>query len=301
MAFVPYLATGIAAGISGLVALPLWYKERFFFHPTSDTARLPGVPYQVVKIPYTPVQQHRSSRKQDTEGYLAGWLLRPEAQNGVILMCNGNGGNKSYHLSFAETLSEVYPGFSILMFDYEGYGDSYSLNGPSFEGLHKSTRTALLFLLEWQMHKQRNDAQVVVFGNSIGCGAVTSVLPYLSGRDTVILQNGFPSLRRIVEHYIPFPLSSLYGSALGSIFDNVQNIQRHQKKRGEHDTPYFCAVHSLRDEIIPFSLGKELGDACDLFIPAQGTHNEVCYTLEMKSHLRDIVDHQSRKRKVTFA
>ncbi len=291
-----YVIAGIAAG---LTALPLYYKEHFLFHPTTTIVDVPDVPYCVVQIPYSPVRpliENSKYKEEGSEHYLSAWLLRPASQRGVILICNGNGGNKSYHLSIAKNLLATYEGFSILMFDYEGFGGSYSSDGPSFEGLQKSTRTALLFLIQFKLRNQPKHSRLIVFGNSIGSGAATHIIPYLTSSDTIIYQNGFPSLQRVIESHLPFPLSSLYGSYLSSTFNNREKIQQNRIKKGEHNTPYLCALHSLQDEVIPFQIGKELGQMCNLFIPIQGTHNEVRFSEELKKQLQRIMESQYRSR-----
>ncbi|HJW63322.1 MAG TPA: alpha/beta hydrolase, partial [Actinomycetes bacterium] len=71
---------------------------------------------------------------------LAGWFVpaRPGARGPAVLVCNGNGGDRSMRVPLAAALSRM--GLAVLLFDYRGYGGNPG--SPSEEGLAADARAA---------------------------------------------------------------------------------------------------------------------------------------------------------------
>ncbi|HEV3013372.1 MAG TPA: hypothetical protein VG499_08870, partial [Actinomycetota bacterium] len=60
----------------------------------------------------------------------------------AVLVCNGNGGDRSMRAALAAALSRM--GLAVLLFDYRGYGGNPG--SPSEEGLAADARAALEYL-----------------------------------------------------------------------------------------------------------------------------------------------------------
>ena len=97
---------------------------------------------------------------------LGAWFVAaaPGASNGAtVVIFNGNAGNRSHRAPLAHALSRA--GFSVLLFDYRGYGGNPG--HPSERGLLEDARTARDYLLS------RDDVdpeRLVYFGESLGSG-----------------------------------------------------------------------------------------------------------------------------------
>ena len=91
------------------------YQRKLIFRPLPDLVRTPaevGIPYEDVWIPAA------------NNGKLHGWWMPHPGSRKTLLFCHGNYGNISYN---TERIRLYYSmGFSILAFDYRGYGQSLS-------------------------------------------------------------------------------------------------------------------------------------------------------------------------------
>src|SRR5262245_44913316 len=78
---------------------------------------------------------------------LAAWILEPKSWNGkaTVVYCHGNGGNMEHHVAFVDFLPSC--GFRVLMFDYEGYGES-SPNEPTRASTASDVNAAVDFATE---------------------------------------------------------------------------------------------------------------------------------------------------------
>jgi pimeloyl-ACP methyl ester carboxylesterase len=137
----------------------------------------------------------------------------------TVLVANGNGGNRLGRLSLAQALVEK--GFSVLLFDYRGYGGN--AGSPSERGLALDVRAA----------RAAVSGTVIYFGESLGSAVVTELAteippaalvlrspfvdlasvgaahyPFLPVR--MLLREGFPTAERIARVKVPTVI--VYGS-----------------------------------------------------------------------------------------
>ena len=92
---------------------------------------------------------------------LRGWHCRVEGSQQSILFCMGNTGNASLMLPYAKILNQA--GYDVLLFDYQGYGESEGVAGVS--SLLTDSLAAFDFLKE---HTGRPAEDIGVFGVSLG-------------------------------------------------------------------------------------------------------------------------------------
>ena len=88
----------------------LLVKRFLYFRPSSDF------------LPYKDTYQDMS------EGKLHGWFLQGSGEK-AILYCHGNAGNISHRQSYIDSLNSL--GYSVLIFDYSGYGRSRGIPSES--------------------------------------------------------------------------------------------------------------------------------------------------------------------------
>jgi uncharacterized protein len=138
--------------------------------------------------------------------HLGGWFLPAQrAGPGVgpaVLVCNGNGGNRSLRVSLAVALQRL--GLSVLLFDYRGYGGNPG--HPSEAGLAADARGALDHLVG---RPEVDPDRVVYFGESLGA-AVALRLATERPPAALVLRSPFASLAEVGQlHYPLVPVSLL--------------------------------------------------------------------------------------------
>jgi uncharacterized protein len=140
---------------------------------------------------------------------LQGWFV-PAAARGVgpgaagpaVLVCNGNGGNRSMRAPLAAALARM--GLHVLLFDYRGYGGNPG--HPTEEGLAADARAALAHLVG---RPEVDPARVVYLGESLGA-AVALRLAVERPPAALVLRSPFASLAEVGRlHYPLVPVSLL--------------------------------------------------------------------------------------------
>ena len=139
---------------------------------------------------------------------LAGWFVpAPSADRAggarpAVLVCNGNGGDRSMRAPLAAALSRM--GLAVLLFDYRGYGGNPG--HPTEEGLAADARAALGYLAG---RPEVDPERVIYFGESLGA-AVALRLATERPPAALVLRSPFASLAEVGRrHYPVLPVSLL--------------------------------------------------------------------------------------------
>lgn len=211
------------------------FLDRFFvYHPAPwidrDWARVSGLPLQEVWL------QAEDGTK------LFGWYVENRATPVVLLWCHGNAGNIIHRL---ENLVELYRlGFSVLLFDYRGYGRSQGR--PTEEGMYQDALAAYDYLAS---ERQIAPERLLLFGRSLG-GAVAGYVASRKPAAGLILESVFPSIAAVARaHYFGLPVDWLLGAEF-NLADRLAALS----------LPVLV-VHGDRDDIIPIELGRQVFDA----------------------------------------
>ncbi|MBF0422389.1 MAG: alpha/beta hydrolase [Magnetococcales bacterium] len=174
----------------------------------------------------------------------------------VILFCHGNGvtiHHLAKHVLYLRPL-----GGSMLVFDYQGYGNS---DGRVEEdNMISDTLAAWRHLVE---QRRVNPETILVYGHSLGGGPATWLAAHyvLKG---VILEGTFTSIPDVAaDHYPWLPVRLLARIA----FDNLSNMPK-------ISVPVFI-THSIEDEIVQFHHAERLFasvQAPKRLLPIRGRH-----------------------------
>jgi fermentation-respiration switch protein FrsA (DUF1100 family) len=136
---------------------------------------------------------------------LGGWFVPAEGREAprtAVLVCNGNGGNRSLRAPLAAALARM--GLHVLVFDYRGYGGNPGQ--PTEAGLAADARAALDYLVG---RPEVDPARVVYFGESLGA-AVALRLATERPPAALVLRSPFASLAEVGQlHYPLVPVSPL--------------------------------------------------------------------------------------------
>ena len=182
---------------------------------------------------------------------LAGWFVpappggpadRVDRARPAVLVCNGNGGDRSMRAPLAAALSRM--GLAVLLFDYRGYGGNPG--HPTEEGLAADARAALGYLAG---RPEVDPERVIYFGESLGA-AVALRLATERPPAALVLRSPFASLAEVGRrHYPVLPVSLL----LRDRYDSAALA-------GRLDAP-LLVVAGGRDQIVPAGHSRRLFDA----------------------------------------
>lgn len=174
---------------------------------------------------------------------LHGWLVRADRADAPLLVYfHGNAGNVTNRSEPAVRLADH--GMHVFVFDYRGYGRSEGT--PSEGDLYDDSLAA------WDLMRERHDGPMVAYGESLG-GPYAAFVSAKRHPCAVVMDSTFPSMGAVArEVYRPVPVHWLLRPGL--------ETAKHLNRAGEP----VLVMHSVADEVIPFSLGRELYEAIDV-------------------------------------
>lgn len=239
----------VAAAIYGGLCLGLYLlQDRLVFLPSREVATTParlGIEFE-----------ERWLTTEDGLRLHAWWIPVPE-NAATVLFLHGNAGNISHRLDTVSMLARM--GFSVLILDYRGYGQSEGR--PSEHGTYLDARAAFAHLTG---ELSVPAARIALFGRSLG-GGVASWLAKREACAALVVESTFVSVPELGKRYYPiFPVSLLARIR----YDAESEI------RGARCP--VLVVHSRDDEIVPFEHGKRLFEAAPepkRFLEIRGDHN----------------------------
>jgi pimeloyl-ACP methyl ester carboxylesterase len=192
---------------------------------------------------------------------LDAWFVPAGApsNNMTVLVANGNAGDRSLRAPLAQALAQE--GFSVLLFDYRGYGGNPG--HPSEDGLARDIRAAYRFLVEEQdIARER----LIYFGESLGSAVVTE----LSSEHPpagLVLRSPFTDLAAVGQVHYPFlPV----GALLRDRYPLVEHIRR-------VDVPT-TVVYASHDSVVPAKQSRAVAEAAagpTTVVEITGDHNDV--------------------------
>jgi pimeloyl-ACP methyl ester carboxylesterase len=226
----------IALVIFGILLICVLIIKRFvYFKPSSEF------------LPYSETYQDIS------EGNLHGWFIG-EKGNKTILICHGNSGNISHRQSIIDPLVEL--GYSVLIFDYSGYGRSRGI--PSESQFYQDASVFTNILLEFT-----NIDNIVIYGESIGA-PVAAYIARKYGIKTLIIDSGLPSIKKFINYQY-----GILGKIIGFIFPEFNTEAFLNGYNGN-----VLVMHSPTDETIPYTITDKIRENAKEIINIQGTHNQ---------------------------
>lgn len=177
----------------------------------------------------------------------------------VILFSHGNAGNLINRFARIDRMCEA--GFSVLIYDYRGFGRS--TGKPDVSGAITDGKTALDYLLTDRKIKPEN---IILYGESLGTGVAGELLKD-SGKSFagLVLESGFASLGAQAERRLPFIGTMI----LKKDMPTLETIKSYKGR--------LLIIHSKNDSIIPYSDSEKLLAACP-------SANKTLYTIEGAGH-----------------
>jgi fermentation-respiration switch protein FrsA (DUF1100 family) len=188
---------------------------------------------------------------------LQAWYRAPDPGQPVVIVFNGNAGNRGGRVSFGGDLADA--GLGVLLTDYRGYGGNPG--HPTEAGLGRDARAAAKFVRD-----RAAGNPVVYFGESLGA-AVAVELATHEPPAALVLRSPFTSLADVGRvHYPWLPVSAL-------LKDRYPSIER----IGSIQTPTLVIAGEV-DSIVPVDLSRDLYAAAPglkrLLVVPNADHND---------------------------
>ncbi len=211
-----------------LAGAALWLFQRKLIY-------LPGGP------PGAPPTAWQAISFTTADGLMLGaWFAPPRGDAAIVIVFNGNAGNRADRIGLGSRLAGA--GAGVVLLDYRGYGGNPG--SPSEEGLAMDATAAV----EW-VAAQYPDRRVVYFGESLGA-AVAIRLAAERPPHALVLRSPFTSLPDAAAvHYPYLPVARL----LWDVYPSIDRI-------GAVAVPV-TVIAGSDDAIVPIDQSRAIFDA----------------------------------------
>lgn len=221
------MAVGVAIGLPLLAWL---FQERMIFLPRPVESR---------PIPHPNLEELTLVAADGVK--LRGWLVKAAAKPAPLVIYFGGNAEE---VSWLTGLAGQFAGWSLLLLNYRGYGDSEGRPGEQ-QLFHDA-------LAVYDYAKQRADVapeRIVAMGRSLGSGVAVHLAAHRPVRG-VILVSPYDSIVEVARGHYPFlPVSLL----LRHRFDSLAHAP-------QIEAPLLCLV-ATEDRVIPVARSRTLFEA----------------------------------------
>jgi len=266
-----------AAAVYFSATAALWASQsRFIFEPVRALVVKPDE----LSFPVADVTIPVPSARAGKQSLHAWWMPARRSDAKLVLYFHGNEGNVSTSIGETALLRSL--GYSVLVVDYRGYGQSDGAY-PSETSVYEDAEAALDALVrDWRFHPQN----VYVYGHSLGAAIAIDLAarhPELGG---LIIESAFTSIydmAKLDAKYGIFPV----GLLLNQRFESI-------KKVGSLGLPVLY-IHGTDDRVVPYSMGLALyeqsgGRKRFIAVPGGGhDDNAAVAPGELASAIRDLI------------
>ena len=226
-------ASRLLALVLVLGALALrWWGDGIFYHPNAHVYGTPAdYGLEVEEVWFQAPDGPR----------LHGWWMPAVGESrGTVVYCHGNAANLTLHVRYVSWLPQR--GYSVLVFDYRGYGRSGG--SVTRAGTVQDAVAAIDVALA------RDPDRVIVFGHSLGGAVGLRAAADRSAVRGVIAMSTFSNYREIAREK-----ASMFGwlapVAISDGYDPDAVLERLSPAP-------LLVIHGERDDIVPLSFGRRL-------------------------------------------
>ncbi|WP_303674660.1 alpha/beta hydrolase [Vampirovibrio chlorellavorus] len=210
---------------------------------------------------------------------LRAWHIPAKAGKPTVLFHQQRASNISYLGPIMKTLEEQ--GYGVFVYDYPGYGKS--AGRASEAAMYKAGLAAAKKLESLQVPV----GQQVHMGYSLGAPVASRVAYWLQqqgqGPKAIVLVNGFPSLKKVVQHNLDkrfFMLKSLIGPKSVERVQTRLNSEDYLTRISNVPTLF---IHGEKDGSAPVSLVRKLSAA----MPGHSRFNQIRVLPGVKHKLKE--------------
>ncbi len=206
-----------------------FYQRNLMYHPSENNYQDDQVQfnYEVVNI------------EVDSEIKLKSWLIKKNLNKlKTLLIFHGNAGDLSNRIYKLNELNKL--DINILLISWRGF--SGNKGSPTEKNLYEDADAAI----KWLNKKNVKNNKIVLYGESLGTGVAVEMAKK-NNFNSIILESPFTSIENSAKIYYPYlPVKFL----LKDRYDSISKIKK-------INSPILI-MHGEKDEVVPFSMGKEL-------------------------------------------
>ena len=212
-----------------LIIFIYFYQRNLLYHPSENN-------YQNDKIQFN---YDEIFIKVNDEIHLKSWIIKKDFKKlKTLLIFHGNAGHLSNRIY---KLNELYKlDINILLISWRGFSDNKG--SPTEKNLYQDAEASI----QWLNEQGVNNNQIILYGESLGSGVAVEIGKE-NNFNSIILESPFTSIENSAKIYYPYlPVKLL----LKDRYDSINKIKM-------INTPILI-MHGKKDDVIPFSMGKEL-------------------------------------------
>lgn len=262
------------------------HQRQLILRPTSQLSTFPddsrfNIPYQSIKVPVAGQYLHGwwipAPLEHEKLNPLPGEPVRIVKAPKTVLYLYGAGGNKGYYncVTRVEGLRNL--GFSVMVIDYRGFGESKG-NSPNEKQMYADSEAAWNYLIKRNILPQ----DILIYGESLGGAVAINLAVNHPEASRLIVQSSFTSMAEVVKHrdwLWLFPIDLM----LTEKFDSISKIRSLKMP--------VLFIHGTGDSVVPSYMSERLYKAAPgnkqlLLVP--GAEHYRIYQPGDKSYLRAI-------------
>ncbi len=246
------LSSVIIAYIIALIFI-YFYQRNLLYHPSENNYQNDEIKFSYDEI----------FIKVDNEIKLKSWLINKDLKKfKTLILFHGNAGDLSNRVYKLNGLNKL--DLNVLLVSWRGFSGN---NGyPTEKNLYKDAEAAI----KWLNDKKVSNEQIILYGESLGSGVAVE-MGKQNNFNSIILESPFTSIENSAKIYYPYlPIKLL----LKDRYDSISKI-------GTIKTPILI-MHGEKDDITPFSMGKELLD--------KANHPKHSYFTSTDDHMMEFND-----------
>ncbi len=170
---------------------------------------------------------------------LKSWFIKKNLKKfKTLVFFHGNAGELSNRIYKLNELNKL--DINILIISWRGFSGNEGF--PTEENLYNDAEA----VIKWLNNKEVENNKIILYGESLGTGVAVEI-----GKknifNSIILESPFTSMENAAKIYYPYlPVKLLLKDKYNSI-SKIQKI-----------TTPILIMHGEKDNIVPFSMGKEL-------------------------------------------
>ena len=227
-----YLYLTLSSAIIAYLVLLIFiyfYQRHLLYHPLENN-------YQNDKIQFS---YEEIFIKVDDKITLKSWLINKDFRKfKTLVLFHGNAGDLSNRIYKLNELNKL--DINILLISWRGF--SGNKGSPTEKNLYEDAEAAI----KWLNKKKVENNQIILYGESLGSGVAVEI-GKKNNFNGIILESPFTSVENSAKIYYPYlPVKFL----LKDRYDSINKIDKIR-------TPILI-MHGKKDDIVPFSMGKEL-------------------------------------------
>ena len=212
-----------------LIVFIYFYQRNLLYHPSENNYQNDEIQFSYEEI----------FIKVDDKIKLKSWIINKNLKKfKTLVFFHGNAGELSNRIYKLNELNKL--DINVLLISWRGF--SGNEGSPTEDNLYKDAEAAI----QWLNNKEVENNRIILYGESLGTGVAVEI-GKKNNFNSIILESPFTSMENAAKIYYPYlPVKLL----LKDKYDSLKKIKTIK-------TPILI-MHGKKDDIVPFSMGKEL-------------------------------------------